>query len=67
MLGKSEGRRPLGRSRSRWEDTIKTDLREVDWDCMDWIHTAQNRESWQGLVNAVMNIQVPLNAGNLPD
>jgi hypothetical protein len=62
LVGKPEGRRPLGRSRHRWEDNIKMDLREVGWwggGGMDWINLAQNRDRWQALVNAVMILRVP--------
>ena len=58
LVGKPEGRRPLGRPRHRWEDNIKLDLQEVGCGGMDWIELAQNRVRWQALVNAVMNLQV---------
>jgi hypothetical protein len=54
-----EGKRPLGRPRRRWVDNIKTDLREVGWDCRDWIDLAQERDRWRAYVNAVMNLRVP--------
>jgi hypothetical protein len=56
-------RRPLGRPRRRWEDNIKIDLQEVGWR-MDWIELAQDRDRWRAVVNAVMNLWVPQNAGN---
>jgi hypothetical protein len=59
LVGRSEGRRPLGRPRHRWEDNIKMDLQDVGWGGMDWIELAQDRDRWQTLVNAVMNLQVP--------
>jgi len=59
LAGKPEGKRPLGRPRSRWEDNIKMDLQEVGCGSMDWIELAQNRDSWWALVNAVMNLRVP--------
>jgi hypothetical protein len=59
LVGKPEGRRPLGRPRRRWEDNIKMDLREVAWGGMDWINLAQDRDRWRALVNAVMNLRVP--------
>jgi hypothetical protein len=63
FLGKPEGKRPMGRPRRRWKDTIKADL-EVGCGVMDWIELAQNRDRWWTLVNAVKNLQVPYNAGN---
>jgi hypothetical protein len=57
-VGIPEGRRPLGRPRSRWEDNIKMDLQEVGWG-MDWIELAQDRDRWPSLLNAVMNFRVP--------
>jgi hypothetical protein len=59
LVGKPEGKRPLGRPRCRWEDNIKADLQEVECGCMNWIEVAQNRYSWRALVNAVMNLLVP--------
>jgi hypothetical protein len=56
---KPEGKRPLGRPRRRWEDSIKTDLREIGWGGMDWIDLAQYRDQWRALVNTVMNLRVP--------
>ena len=58
LAGKPEGKRPLGRPRRRWEDNIKTDLQEVGCRGMDWIDLAQDRDRWQALVNAVMNLRV---------
>jgi hypothetical protein len=63
LVGKPEGKRPLGRSRRRWVDTIKMDLSEIGCDGMDWIDLAQDRDQWRALVNTVMNLRVPLNAG----
>jgi hypothetical protein len=59
LVGRPEGRRPLGRPRRRWEDNIKMDLREVGWVGMNWIELAQDRDRWRALVNAVMNLRVP--------
>jgi hypothetical protein len=56
---KSEGKRPLGRDRRRWEDNIKMDLQEVGCEGMDCIELTQDRDRWRALVNAVMNLQVP--------
>jgi hypothetical protein len=59
LVGKPEGKRPLGRPRRRWEDNIKMDLQEVGCGGMDWIELAQDRDRWRALLNAVMNLQVP--------
>ena len=59
LVGKPEGKRPLGRPRSRWEDNIKMDLQEVGCWGMEWIDLAQDRDRWWALVNAVMNLRVP--------
>ena len=64
LVGKPEGKRPMGRPRRRWEDNIKMDLQELGYGGMDWIELAQDRDRWRALVNAVMNLRVPLNAGN---
>jgi hypothetical protein len=59
LVGRPEGRRPLGRHRRRWEENIKMDIREVGWEDMNWIDLAQDRDRWRALVNAVMNLQFP--------
>jgi hypothetical protein len=59
LVGKPEGRRPLGRPKRGWEDNIKIDLRKIGWDGTDWIDLAQNRDQWRALVNTVMNLRVP--------
>jgi hypothetical protein len=56
-MGKPKGKWPLGRPRSRWEDWIKVDLREIVWG-VEWIQMAQNRDCWRVVVNAVMNLPV---------
>jgi hypothetical protein len=58
-VGKPEGKRPHGRSRRRWDDNIKMDLREVECGGMDWIELIQDSDNWRVLVNVVMNIRVP--------
>jgi len=58
LVGKTEGKRPLGRLRRSWDDNIKMDLQEVGCGGMDWIELVQDRDRWRALVNAVMNIQV---------
>jgi hypothetical protein len=59
LVGKPEGKRPLGRPRRRWVNNIKMNLREIGWDGMDWIGMAQDRDQWRALMNTVMNFRVP--------
>ena len=59
LVGKPEGKRPLGRSRRRWEDNIKVDLEEVGRGCGDWMELVQDRDRWRALVSTVMNFSVP--------
>jgi hypothetical protein len=59
LVGKPEGKRPLGRSRRRWVDNIKMDLRGIGWDGRDWIELAQDRDQWRALMKTVMNLRVP--------
>jgi len=59
LVGKPEGKSPLGRARRRWEDNIKMDLHQMECVGMDWIELAQERNKWRALVNAVMNLRVP--------
>jgi hypothetical protein len=63
LVRKPEGKRPLGRPRRGWVNNIKMYLREIEWDDMDWIDLAQDQDQWRTLVNTVMNLRVPLNAG----
>jgi hypothetical protein len=58
LVGKPEGKRPLGRPRHKWEDNIKMDLQEVGYGGMDWIGQAQDRDLWRAIVNVVMNLRV---------
>jgi hypothetical protein len=66
LVGKPEGKRPLGRPRHRWMDNIKIDLLEIGLNVVDWIGLAQDRYRWRGLVNSVLNLRVPYNAENQP-
>jgi hypothetical protein len=57
-VGNSEGKRPLGRTRNRWEDGIRMDLGEIGLGGMDWIRLAQDRNGWRAVVSAVMNLRI---------
>jgi hypothetical protein len=59
LVGKLKGKRPLGRPRHRWVNNINMDLREIEWNGMDWIDLAEDRDQWRALVNTVMNLRVP--------
>jgi transposase len=59
LVGRPEGKRPLGRPRRRWEDNIKMDLREIGVDGANWIQLVQDRVQWRTCVNTVMNLRVP--------
>jgi hypothetical protein len=63
LVGKPEGKRPLGRPRRRWVDKIKMDLREIGWDGIYWIDLVEDRDQWRAFVNTVMNTRVPQSAG----
>ena len=67
LVGKPEGKRPLGRPRRRWEDNIKMDLQEMGGACGDWMEVAQDRDRWQALVSTVMNLRVPKKCGEFLD
>ena len=58
LVGKPEGKKPLGRSRRRWEDNIKMDFQEVGRGCGDWMELAQDRDGWRALVSTVRNFRV---------
>jgi hypothetical protein len=64
LVGKHEGKRPLGRHRSSWEDNIKMHRQDVGCGCRDWIGLARDRDRWRAPVKAVMNLRVTQNAGN---
>jgi hypothetical protein len=59
LVGRPEGRRPLGRPSRRWEDDIKMDIGKIEFEDVDWIHLAQVRDRWRALVNTVMSLWVP--------
>jgi hypothetical protein len=59
LIGKADGKRPLGSSRRRWEDNIRIDVREIGWEVVDCIHLAQDRDHWRAVVNTEMNLWVP--------
>jgi hypothetical protein len=59
LVGKPEGKRPLGRTRRRWEDNIRMNVQQVGCGCEDWIGLAQDRDRWLALVSAVRNLRVP--------
>jgi hypothetical protein len=58
LVGKPEGKRPLGKPRRRWEDGIRMDLREIGLGGVDWIRQTQDRDRWLAIVSAVMNLRV---------
>jgi hypothetical protein len=58
LVGKPEGKRPIGRPRRRWEDNIRMDLRDIGWGDMDWIDLAQDRDQWRAVVNTVIKLRV---------
>jgi hypothetical protein len=59
LVGKPEGKRPLGRPKRRWEDNIKIDIQEMVGGCGDWMELAQDRDRWRALVSTVRNLRVP--------
>jgi hypothetical protein len=58
LVGKPEGKRPLGRPRRRWEDRVRMDLREIGLEDVDWIRLAQDKDQWRAVVSLVMNHRV---------
>jgi hypothetical protein len=58
LVGKPEGKRPLRRPRCKWVDDINVDLREIEWDGIDWIDLARDRDKWRALVNTVINLRL---------
>jgi hypothetical protein len=58
LIGKPEGNRPLGRLRSRWEDNIKMDFREIVWEAVGWIHLTQDTDRWHTIVNTLIYLRV---------
>jgi hypothetical protein len=65
LVGKSDGKKPLGRPRHRWMDNIRMDFGEVGWGDVDWIGLAKDRNRWRALGNSVLNLRVPRNSGKL--
>jgi hypothetical protein len=59
VVGNPEWKRPLGKSRLRWEDNIKMNLKEILWEGVVWVHLSQDRDCWRALVGTVMNLRVP--------
>jgi hypothetical protein len=65
LVRKPEGKRPLTRPRHKWEDITRMDLREAEWEVMDWILLDQDRDKWHALVNTVMKLWLPYKVRNL--
>jgi predicted membrane protein len=59
LVGKSEGKIPVGRPRSRWKGNIRMNLKEIRWEDVNWMHLDQDSNKWRALVNTVMNLRVP--------
>jgi hypothetical protein len=59
LIGQSEWKRRLGKPRLRWEDNIRMDLKEIGWECVEWMYQGEDRDRWWALVNTVMSIRVP--------
>jgi hypothetical protein len=58
-VGKPEGKRPMGRPSHTWMDNIKMDFRNIEWDGVDWIDVAEDRDQWRAFVNTILNLRVP--------
>jgi hypothetical protein len=63
LVGKPEGKRPLGEPRHRWVNNIRINLRETGWEGLDWVHLTQDRDQWKVPLSIVMNLHVPKNVG----
>jgi hypothetical protein len=59
LVGKPEGKRPLGRPRRGWVDNIRMGVREIGWDGMDWMDLSRGRDQWNALLNTIMNLRAP--------
>jgi hypothetical protein len=59
LVGKPQGKKPLGRPRCRWVGNIEIDIREIGWDSMDWLDLVQDSDQWRALVNTVINLRIP--------
>jgi hypothetical protein len=59
LVGKPVGKRTLGRNKSRWEDNIRMDQRQIGWEGVGWMHLVYNRDQWRALVNTIINLRVP--------
>jgi hypothetical protein len=64
LVREPEGKKPLGRTRSRWKYSINLDIMEMGWEGVDWIHLVQERDQWRAVVKTVTNLRVQLKAGN---
>jgi hypothetical protein len=64
LVGNSDRKRPLGSPKRRWEDSIRMNLREIEWEDVDWMQLAQDRVQWRAVVYMVINLRVPRKAGN---
>jgi hypothetical protein len=65
LVGKPEGKKPVGRPRRKWKNDFKTNIKEIEWDGMDCIDLTLDRDQWRALVNTVINLRVPYSFGKL--